>query len=295
MRAKTEVRIPDSSSGRIRASIGFRVSSFTLCLSFLAGVALAVSPATRLKSNYELALQTERLTEAVVANRPRDIYRMFTPAFTAEHSFASFESSFTRWYRGRRIVRASHKVVDIKGPSGYVSSWFVFAGEHDYNYVYQNWLNTGHGWELIWLSRILDPSFAFGQTDSLELVKVAEVGLRYLLSKPGLALFKSGFVRPDTVVMVRLGRPGEGEYRLDSLPIYWTTPAEMRAGVHVPRTPFLLNLALVRLMGDMAIVTVDVTPTARDFLGRKRRPRGVEIFLQRTGAQWRFLEVGKKW
>ncbi len=264
-------------------------------LALSSGAASAVSPATRLKSNYELALQTELLTEAVVANRPRDIYRMFTPAFAAEHSYASFDSALTRWFRGRRIVRASHKVVDIKGPSGYVSSWFVFAGEHDYNYVYQNWLNTGHGWELVWLSRILDTSFTFGQNDSLGLVNAAEAGLRYVLSKPGLDLFKSGFVRPDTVVMVRLGRPGEGEFRFDSLPVCWVTPEEIRAGVSLPRTQFLLNLALVRLIGDMALVAVDVTPTARGFLGRKRHARGIEVFLQRVGNDWRFSDVGKKW
>ena len=118
------------------------------CLFLLAGAASAVSPAAKLKSNYELALQAERLTEAVVGNNSRDIYRMFTPGFVAENSFASFDSAFTRWYRGRRIVRASHKVVDIEGPSGHVSSWFVFEGEHDYNYVYQNWLNTPDGWQL---------------------------------------------------------------------------------------------------------------------------------------------------
>jgi hypothetical protein len=265
-----------------------------LCLSFLTGAAFAVSPAARLKSNYELALNAERLTEAVVANRSRDVYRMFAPAFGAEHSFASFDSAFTGWYQGRRIIRASHKVVDIKGPSGYVSSWFVFEGERDYNYVFQNWLNTGHGWQLVWLSRILDTSFTFGQTDSLELVKAAEAGLRYVLSKPGLELFKAGFVRPDTVVIVRLGRPGEGEFQLN-LPVCWTTPAEIRAGVRPPRTQFLLNLALVRLIGDVAIVAVDVTPTARDILGRKRHARGVEVYLERANNEWRFTDVGKRW
>jgi len=260
----------------------------------LATAALAVSPAAKLKSNYELALQTERLTEAVVANRARDVYRMFAPAFAAEHSFASFDSAFARWYRGRRIIRASHKVVDIKGPAGYVSSWFVFAGERDYKYVFQSWLNTGHGWELVWLSRILDTSFTFGQTDSLELMKAAEAGLRYVLSKPGLALFKPGLSRPDTVVIVGLNRPGEGEFRLD-LPVCWTTPAEIRAGARLPRTQFLLNLALVRLIGEMALVVVDVTPTTRDALGRKRRAQGVEIYLRRIDTEWRFTDIGKKW
>ena len=266
-----------------------------LCLSFLAGAASAVSPATRLKSNYELALHAERLTEAIVANRPRDVYRTFTPAFAAEHSFASFDSALAHWYGARRIIRASHRVVEIKGPAGYVSSWFVFEGERDYNYIYQNWLNTSEGWRLVWLSRVLDTSFSYGQTDSLELVKAAEAGLRYVLSKPGLDRLRTRFRRPDTVVMLRFGRPGEGEFRLDSLPVYWTTLAQMKQGTHVPKVQFLLNLALVRLMGDVALVVVDVTPTGRDALGRAKRRRGIEVYLERAGNDWRFRDVGKVW
>ncbi|HTW92764.1 MAG TPA: hypothetical protein VMH22_13820 [bacterium] len=261
----------------------------------LTGAASGISPAARLKSSYELALNAERLTEAIVDNHPRDIYRMFTPAFAAENSFASFESAFVRWTAGRRIVRASHKVVDVKGPAGYVSSWFVFQGQRDCNYVYQNWLYTDNGWELVWLSRVMDTSFAYGQTDSLELIRVAEAGVRYVLSRPGLDRFRAGFKRPDTVVMVRLGLPGEGEFHLDSLPIFWTTVAEIRQGSHLPGTQFLLSLALVRLMGDMALVTVDLTPTGYAVLGRKHHPRGIEVYLERAGADWRFYGVGKTW
>lgn len=297
MRVRHAVRIRNSPAFWLPSSLALRnsrLAAVLLLVAMLTTAAPAVSPAARLKSNYELALHSQSFTEAVVANQSREIYRMFTPGFAAEHSFARFDSALARWSRGRRIVRASHKVVDIKGPSGYVSSWFVFAGERNHNYVYQNWLNSGRGWQLVWLSRILDTSFAFGQVDSLALVKASEAGVRYVLSRSGLALFKSGFERPDTVVMLRLGRPGEGEYRLES-PVYWTTPEEIRAGIRLPRTEFLLHLALVRLIGDIALVVVDVTPTTRDLLGRKRRPRGVEVYLKRAGTEWEFLEVGKKW
>ena len=266
-----------------------------LLFAALAGAASAVSPAANLKVNYELALQTERLTQALVNNRSRDVYRMFAPQFAAEHSFPRFDSALSRWFRGRRIVRASHRVVEIKGPAGYVSSWLVFEGEKDYNYVYQNWLNTGHGWQLIWLSRILDPSFSYGQTDSLELVNAAGAGLRYVLSTPGLARFRSGYERPDTVVMLRYNRPGEGEYLLDNLPVYWTTMPEILQGGYVPRTQFLLSLALVRLMDDMALVVVDITPTARGPKGQTSRRRGVEVYLERIRGDWRFRDVGKVW
>ncbi len=266
-----------------------------LLFATLAGAASAVSPAAKLKSNYELAIQTERLTEALVSNRSRDIYRMFTSSFTDEHSFASFDSALSRWSRGRRIVRGSHKVVEITGPAGYVSSWLVFDGARDYNYVYQNWLNTPRGWQLVWLSRILDSTFTYGQTDSLELVRAAEVGMRYVLSKPGLSRLHPGFRRPDTVVFIRKNRPGEGDFHIDSLPAYWTTMPEILQGGHVPKTQFLLSLALVRLMGDMALVTVDVTPTGRGARGRSDRRRGMEVYLERAGSAWRYRDVGKIW
>lgn len=269
----------------------------TFLVAMLAGAACAISPQARLRSGYELALHAERLTEAVVDNRPRDIYQMFVPGFTAENSYPTFDSAFEHWYGGRRIVRASHKVVDVQGPAGYVSSWFVFEGDRDYNYIYQNWLNTDDsGWQLVWMSRVLDTSFSYGQTDSPQLARAAEAGLRYVLSKPGLAQFHAGYSRPDTVVMVRFDRPGEDELsHVDSLPVYWTTVAQIKQGVHIPRTQFLLNLALVRLMGDMALVVLDVTPTGRDLLGRRHRPRGLEVYVKRVGADWRFYDVGKKW
>jgi len=266
-----------------------------LLLATLAGAASAVSPAAQLKSNYELALHAQRLTEAMVANRPHDVYRAFTPAFAAEHSFASFDSAFARWFLGRRIVRARHKVVDIQGPSGYVSSWFVFEGRKDYDYVYQNWLNTDQGWQLVWMSRVLDTSFSYGQNDTRELMKAAEAGLRYVLSDAGVARLRGGFRRPDTLVILRLGRPGEGDFQVDGLPIRWATPNEVRAGADFPRAQFLLSLALVRIIGDMALVAVDVMPTGRDAKGKPKRRRGMEVYLKRTGKDWRFRDVGKVW
>jgi hypothetical protein len=220
---------------------------------------------------------------------------MFTPAFTAENSFAKFDSALIGWCRGRRIVRASHKVVDIKGPSGHVSSWVVFQGEGDYHYVYQNWLNTDRGWQLVWLSRILDSTFVYGQTDSTELVKAAEAGLRYVLSTRGLARFHAGYRRPDTIVIVRRNVPGEGAFDLDSTPIVWTTMPEVLEGARTPRIQFLLGLALVRLMDDMALVTIDLIPASRDRYGRPQRRRGAEVFVQRRQGQWRFHDLGKVW
>jgi hypothetical protein len=266
-----------------------------LLLLLSAGAAFAVSPAERLRSNYELAQKTQRLTEAVVNGDSRDIYRMFCPAFTSSHSFARFDSALARWYGGRRIVRATHKVVEVKGPSGYVSSWFVFEGNTDYDYVYQSWLRTGHGWQLVWLSRILNSGFQFGQTDSGQLVRAAEAGLDYVLSPKGLARFHAGFERPDTLVMVRRNRPGEGDFRLNNTVVHWVTMPEILTGAQLPSARFLLGLALVRIVGDVALVTVDLEPTGVRPDGRPRRKRGIEVFVRLQGGKWVFYEAGKVW
>jgi len=261
-----------------------------LALVALTGAVRPVSPVSRPRSNYELNRLTERLTSALLSHRSRDIYRMLTPAFTAEHSFARFDSALARWLAGRRIVRASHKIVEISGPAGYVSTWAVFEGEQDYEYIYQNWLNTPQGWQLAWLSQVFDTSFAYGQTDSLGLVRAADVGLRYVLSQPGLERFQAGLKRPDTVVIIRRGRPGEGRFGLDSLPFIWVSMEYLSERRHVPASQFFLSLALVRLMGDMAVVVVDLALT-----GAPGRRRGVEVYLERQGKSWRFHDVGKIW
>jgi hypothetical protein len=69
----------------------------------------------------------------------------------------------------------------------------------------------------------------------------------------------------------------------------------MKQGDHVPQVQFVLNLALVRLMDDMALVVVDLTPTGRNVSGRAKRRRGIEVYLERFGDGWRFRDVGKRW
>jgi hypothetical protein len=271
------------------------ISRLLLIAALSAAAASAETPASRLKSNYGLALKTQQLTEALVRHQSRDVYRMFAPAFAREHSFARFDSALNHWYGGRRVLRASHKVVDIKGPSGYVSSWFVFEGRKDYDYVYQNWLNTGQGWQLLWMSRILDQDFAYGQGDSAALVRIAEAGLRYLLSRAGLAQFKAGYRRPHTVVMLAHSRPGEGEYRLDSGVVKWVTREELGTALGLTQARFYLDLGLVRQMGDIALASFDLTPVERDRNGKPRRPRGMEVYVELVKGAWRFRDVGKIW
>jgi hypothetical protein len=45
----------------------------------------------------------------------------------------------------------------------------------------------------------------------------------------------------------------------------------------------------------MALVAVDVMPTGRDAKGKPKRRRGMEVYLKRTGEDWRFRDVGKVW
>jgi hypothetical protein len=263
----------------------------TACLLWL-GTVSCLFARNAFKDNYELALRSQAFVEALVRGDSRAMYEMFAPAFRAENSFARFDSAVGGWIAGRRVVKARRKVVDVKGVSGYISTWVVFAGERKYRYLYQNWLKDGKTWDIVWISRILDQSFQYGRQDTVQMRQAAEAGVRYVLSRQGRANFRERPARPDTVVMIRRDLPEEHGFQLDGLPVVWVTPEELAACAPMPRVPFYVGLAMVRVFGDMAEVAVDVFPSADSAVARRR---GVKIYLEQHKGVWQFHSIGKVW
>jgi len=263
----------------------------TACLLWL-GTASCLFARNAFKDNYELGLRSQAFVEALVRGDSRTMYEMFVPAFRAENSFARFDSAVARWIAGGRMLKARRKVVDVKDVSGYISTWVMFAGEHKYRYLYQNWLRGGKTWDIVWVSRILDQSFQYGRQDTVQTRHAAEAGVLYVLSRQGRANFRERPARPDTVVMVRHDLPEEHGFQLDSLPVVWVTLREMAAHAPMPRAPFYVGLAMVRVYGDMAEVAVDVFPSPDSAMARRR---GVKVYLEQHKGVWQFHSIGKVW
>ena len=277
-------------------------SRTTLLLA--AGAALSFCLASQLQDNYELGVRTQLFTEALAAGRSRDIYWMFCPQFRAEHSFQRFDSAFSKWFGGRQVKKASRKIVEVAGAGGYVSTWVVFDGASDYNYLYQNWLRADGTWQLLWVSRILDNSFHYGASDTAEVDGVTIAALRYALSPNGLNQFHARFRRPDTLVLLKgdganaagpVAGPGENVTRLDSTILIWLDPDGIRRYKKLHTIEFVMGVVNVRVLGTMATAGIDVYPSDETDKGRFGKRRGMQLYLEKRAGAWIYQSSGKTW
>jgi hypothetical protein len=264
-------------------------------LLVVAGAAVSVLSAASFQNNYELGVRSELFTEALVANRGRDLYGLFCPEFRTQNSYARFESTLNRWYHGRRIKKARRRVEEISGIGGHVSTWVVFEGASDYEYLFQSWLRVGSNWQLVWVSRLLDKSFEYGRSDTIQARRVTEAALRYALSPAGLGRFRRGFRRPDTLLMLEHGASDTRLARIDRTPLVWMTPDELRALGANRRPPFVMAVSGLRVLGDVAVVMIDVLPGNKADFGRFGNNRGQQVYLTLRKGQWVFHSVGKAW
>ncbi|MEO0077930.1 MAG: hypothetical protein ABIK86_02910, partial [candidate division WOR-3 bacterium] len=209
-----------------------------------------------------------------------------------EIPFIRFDSAVRVWYGAGRVVRAQHKVVDVQGPAGSVSTWVVFEGERDSRYLFQSWLLNRNTWELVWVSRILDESFQYGRSDTVELRRVAQVALRHVLTPPILARLAGRPRRPDTIVLVRLNQPEESEMIVDGAKTMWLLPEEISDLAVLPRVPFYVGFGIVRIFGDVAEAAVDFYPTP---YGRLPRRQSVKVLLRRSTEGWRYAHATRVW
>jgi len=247
------------------------------------------------KSYYQLDRCCHEFTEALVTGKARQIYRMFVPGFQSEIKFSRFDSALSAWSHGRRIVRARSKVVDIRGLGGHVSSWIFFKHESDYSYVYQSWLHSRNGWNLVWLSNILNQSFQYGRTDTAELEAITQAALNYIVSPGALKIPRCHFTVPDTIVVLNPGPKRKEILKALGHPVIMLNRKEIHVDSLMLNVPFYFEFAFARVFGEIATCTVDLRPTVPSCPGLLRHHRSIQLFLERKDDSWQVQSVGKVW
>ena len=265
-----------------------------LSLLLLATVAAIAIPESRPRSWYELEHRVDDFTEALVAGRPRALFRMFVPQFQEETGFARFDSALDAWHRGRRVRIGRGKVMGVHGLGAYTATWTVFVDADDYNYVFQSWIYTDHNWQLTWLSGILDPSFNYGDRDRAAVRAVRAAMLDWLVTGGGVEQIKSGLRVPDTVLVVDPDAT-PAAFPLCGRTTVVRTPARMRTSDGIPSVPYAFRFALTRVFGTVAICAVDLKPVDRSLPGAIRRLHGIQAFLKHDKGAWRYQSTGKIW
>ncbi len=264
-----------------------------IAISLLAlGLVFAVEP----KLQYQLDFKARDVGSALINGNTREIYNLFVPEFRREHPFAQFDSAVKAWLKERRILSVNNKVVDITGLGGHVSTYIYFQGEDDYNYLYQSWLYTDSGWQLVWISKILNHSFEYGSSDTLALRAIAKLGLRYFVSRDGLQWIRAKRVNlPETLVVVAGGGLGGEPWSDDGHFFTWRKKDEFEKDPQPPRAHFYIEVAVVRLFGPIGMVALDLKPWSSAGKRVLPRPRGTEIYLKKTKDGWLLHSLGKRW
>ncbi|MGQ9707767.1 MAG: hypothetical protein ACUVUR_02690 [bacterium] len=238
----------------------------------------------------------QQVGSALVSGNSREIYRMFVPAFCEEHSFARFDSAVRSWQGNRRVSRVKSQLIDVKGLGGYASTYVIFEGEKDYNYLYQSWIYTDSGWQLVWISNILGQSFQYGTKDTAAVRSVVRLALSFLLSPAGLKWIRAGKVSlPETIIVV------EKEPLIDSLPVLdrnfllWRTVGVIEKDPIPAQVPFYCELGVVRVYGSVAQVSLDLKPWSAAGRRMLKKSRGTELYLKRGKGGWEVYSTGKRW
>jgi hypothetical protein len=264
--------------------------------TYLLLIAVAVVRATEPKPEYQLMLRAQQVSSALMNNDTRTIYELFVPAFRQEIPFARFDSAVRTWHQGRRIARINTRLIDTRGRGGHISTYLYFSGEKKYDYLYQSWLFTDAGWQLVWISRILNQSFQFGSQDTPTMRKVALTALDHAFSRNGLKkVHLLDLPLPDTIFVFQTLFPPESVTYLKQQPLVWLDD-DQDPKQRLPRSiPYYCQLGQVRILGSLALTAVDfypVAPAGKKALGRNR---SLEIYLKNEDQQWLFDSFGKLW
>lgn len=255
-------------------------------------IIFAVAP----RPEYQLELKVQQFGEALLNGNHRTLYQLFVPVFVREIEFSRIDSAVNSWRQGRRPVRIKSQVIETRGLGGYASSYVYFEGENDYEYLYHSWVYTDSGWELAWVSGILNQSFLYGKSETLAMRQVAQSALEFFLSPAGrrhLRLEK--IVLPETIVVVQHHRIEEGPMSISGHTVVWQTPLAIRDGPSFPSMPLYCEFGMVRVFGSVALVALDFKSWPY-YQGRQvlKKPRGMEIYLKKQD-EWQVASVGKLW
>jgi len=258
--------------------------------------ALGVIFATEPKLQYQLDFKAQNVSSALINGKDRLIYDMFVPEFRRKHGYARFDSAVKAWLDGRRINNVRTKVVDITGLGGHVSTYVYFQGDKDYDYFYQNWLYTDSGWQLVWISYILDQSFDYGTGDTQALGEIVKTGLRFLVSKKGLSWIGAKRVNlPETLVVVEQNRVSDSFWSWGGHFFVGQTKDDFKKSPLPAQVSFYCEVAMVRKFGTIALVSLDLKPWSSAGKMVLPRPRGTEIYLKRSKEGWMLHSLGKRW
>jgi hypothetical protein len=290
------------------------VLGFCIGTVLIVAVILAPKPAVdRLlhgptNDTLELINRSAEFAAAIRSEKAIDLYRLFNSSFRDEVPLRLFDSALKSWRGGREVNRVATTHVEIQGMSGLISTHVYFRdadthapheptrpGAASYDFLFQTWLRAPAGWQLMWISKILDPvAMDYGRRDSSSLREILQLALDEIITRQGIEK-ALGITNPSRrlilvshgIPLFHLDLPGKQVVWLarDSIDFY-----QRKYGIE-----YYIEVLPLRVLNDIAVGAFDVVPVSGHSGAANGRTRGIKLFFRRTAGKWGFINYGSHW
>jgi hypothetical protein len=252
-----------------------------------------------------LRRRTADFDEAFRNGELAKVYRLFNSDFRNEVTEAQLDSGLNRWLAGRGVRRVLTTHIEVKGLSGLVSSNIYFDEPErkvgpwampQSEYLFQFWIRTQDGWQLLWLNKVLDPvALDYGHRDTASLQEILQLALNEIVTRTGLEQ-KFGISSGTAPIVLLSHGASDRMINLSGRSVLWLSREEIQARQRQLSLAFYIDVQPIRILKHLAIGTFDIIPLPRGNAPAPRT-RSIKLFFVREGenGKWEFADYGSKW
>lgn len=247
----------------------------------------------RAQDEYLLMKACRKLIKGLKENNDFLVYSLFNTTFIKENNYDSFASVLTQWRGGRKIKKIKIQKLSVLGRGGNITSWVTFDNREQ-KFLYQSWIKTKTGWKVLWLSKLLPQTFAYGVDDREEIKQIKLLALKELIPQQGIKRIIVEHPIPETIIIATAKGTPKLYPRLPNYVIREWTPEEIKRYYFKTGALFFLEFATIRILDDIATCYVDIKPLYRQ-IPRLTRNRGLQLYFIKENNTWYFDSYGSKW
>ena len=252
--------------------------------------------------------RSAEFADALKQGRVDRVFRLFNATFRAEITPEDLDTAIRNWTARRPINRIVTTHIELYGITGLVSSDVYFDASKPESqtgdtgrpaaqeFMFQDWVRTDEGWELMWLNKIMNPyEMDYGRLDTASAAKIVQLALTQITSDTGL----ERLFRPDktSTMIVLLDHGPEGADYSVTLPgrqVVWLTRDQITALHRRLNIRYYVDSQPLRVLKNVAMGNLDIVPLVADS-GGPRRPRSVKLIFVRRQGSWTFADYGRGW
>lgn len=243
--------------------------------------------------------------DAFADGRFDEVYRLFNSDFRDEVPEARLDSALNLWLAGRNVHRVGITHIEITGPSGMVSSNIYFdepapgsepATIPESEYLFQSWIRTAEGWQLLWLSKVLDPiALNYGHRDTAALQEILQLALDEIITRTGLEQ-KLGVSSGTAPIVLLSHGSSDRVISLAGRNVLWLSHEEIQGRYRELGISFYIDVQPIRVLKRLAIGTFDIISLPRGGV-TPQRTRSIKLLFVRDSehGKWEFADYGAKW